>query len=112
MVKVIILEELKQEILKRFKGESRTIFRQMSSLIDNPKKGKLLGCVGEIIIKEIKHKSFRFYYITDGESMKILDQQKLTNILITFVRMSDKKNQQKIINEIKEILIKIGPMGF
>ena len=112
MVKVTILETLKDEILKKFKEESKIIFRQMYSLEINPKKGKLLGNVGGIVIKELKYKNFRFYFITDGYKLKIMDESKLVDLLIRFVRMSDKKDQQQTINEIKKILINFGSKGF
>ena len=108
----MIAEDLKKEILKKFKEESKIIFRQMYSLAENPHKGKLLGNVGGIVIKEIKYKSFRFYFITDGYKLKLFDKQSLAEILIRFVRMSDKKYQQKTINEIKQVLINLGPEGF
>jgi len=112
MAQVIILERLKQEVFKKFKGESKIIFRQMKELGDNPQKGKSLGTIGGILIKEIKYKSFRFYFITDRHKLKAFDKESLIDLLIKFVRMSDKKSQQKTINEIREILIKIGPEGF
>ncbi len=112
MAKVMIAEKLKEEILKRFKGESKKIFRQMHSLQDNPEKGKLLGNVGGIVIKEIRYESFRFYFITDGYKLKIMNESLLTDMLIRFVRMSDKKDQQRTINEIKKILMHFGSMGF
>lgn len=112
MARVMIAEELKNKILKKFKGESKIIFKQMHSLSENPKKGKLLGTIGGIVIKEIKYKSFRFYFVTDGYKLKIFDKENLTDLLIRFVRMSDKKYQQQTINEIKNILINIGIEGF
>ncbi|MEK6928363.1 MAG: hypothetical protein AABW65_00195 [Nanoarchaeota archaeon] len=108
MAKVEIDESLKNEILRKFKQESKTIFRQMQSLEENPHKGKTLGEVGGIVIKEIKYKSFRFYFITDGYKLRIMEQSKLTDLLIRFVRMSNKKDQQKTINEIKKVLIHFG----
>src|SRR3989304_7958251 len=105
MVQVTILKTLKDEILKKFKEESKTIFRQMYSLAENPHKGKSLGHVGGIVIKELKYKNFRFYFITDGYKLKIMDESKLIDLLIRFVRMSDKKHQQQTIDEIKKILI-------
>ena len=107
MAKVEILESLKNEILKKFKSESKTIFKLMRSLGDNPHKGKELNNFGGVVIKEIKYKSFRFYFITDGQKLKIMDKTQLENLLIQFVRMSDKKDQQKTINEIKKILMKL-----
>jgi hypothetical protein len=112
MAKVSIAEGLKDEILKKFKEESKIIFKQMHSLRDNPYKGKSLGHIGGIVIKELRYKSFRFYFITDGNKLKIMDKSKLVDLLIRFVRMSDKKSQQQTINEIKKILINLGFNGF
>ena len=111
MAIVTIAEDLKDDVFRKFKKESKKIFRLMYSLKDNPKKGKLLGNVGGIVIKEIKYKSFRFYFITDGYKLKIMDKTMLSDLLIRFVRMSDKKDQQKTINEIKKILAIFGPDG-
>ena len=112
MARVEIIESLKNDILKKFKVESKIIFRLMYSLSENSKKGKLLGSVGGIVIKELKYKNFRFYFITDGFKLKFLSENELSDLLLMFVRMSDKKYQQKVIDEIKEILRKIGPSGF
>jgi hypothetical protein len=112
MARVMVAEALKEEILKKFKAESKIIFNLMYSLGANPHKGKPLGNVGGIVIKEIKYKSFRFYFIADGQKLKIMDESKLIDLLIRFVRTSDKKDQQKVIEEIKKILINFGPEGF
>ena len=112
MAKVSISESLKNEILKKFKEESKKIFKQMYSLQDNPHKGKFLGRIGVIVIKELKYKSFRFYFITDGYKLKLMEESKLVDLLIRFVKMSNKKDQQETINQIKKILIDIGPEGF
>lgn len=112
MAKVEIDENLKNEMLRKFKQESKTIFRQMQSLGENPHKGKTLGEVGGVVIKEIKYGSFRFYFITDGYKLRIMDQSKLTDLLIRFVRMSHKKDQQRTINEIKKVLLNFGLTGF
>ena len=112
MARVEILEDLKDEILKKFKSESKVIFKLMHSLSENPQKGKLIGQVGGIVIKEIKYKSFRFYFITDGQKLKVMDESNLIDLLIRFVKMSDKKDQQETISEIKRILQKFGSQGF
>ena len=112
MARVKIAENLKNDILKKFKQKSKVIFKLMYSLENNPKKGKLLGSVGGIIIKELKYEGYRFYFITDGYKLKIMDQSKLTDMLIRFVRMSDKKHQKQTINEIRNILLKFGVEGF
>ena len=112
MAKVEISEKLKEEIFKKFGGESREVFDLMYSLRENPKKGKEIGQAAGILIKELKYKSFRFYFITNGYQLRVLDSCELQNLIIKFVRMSNKKNQQKVIDEIKIILRKIGQEGF
>jgi len=112
MAKVKIIVSLFEEIQKKFKGESHKIIDLLETLEENPKKGKLLGSVGGVVIKELKYKYFRFYFITDGHKLKILDKSNLVDLLIRFVRMSDKKHQQQTINEIKSILINVGFKGF
>ena len=112
MAQVIITKELEKEINKKFKKESIKIFELMRSLKGNPKKGKEIGHVGSITIKELRYESFRFYFITDGYRLKLLKQEELSDLLIKFVRMSDKKTQQQTINEIKEILRSFGDRAF
>ena len=112
MAKVEITDSLFKEIEKKFKGEAHEIIDLMESLEENPKKGKLVGQVSGIVIKELKYKGFRFYFITDGYKLKFLNIQELSDLLIKFVRMSNKKEQQKTINEIKLVLKKFGEEGF
>lgn len=112
MARVVITKELDRKINKKFKKESIKIFELMYSLKENPKKGKFVGHVGGIAIKELRYKSYRFYFITDGFKLKLLGNIELENLLIEFVRMSDKKNQQRVIDEIKEILKSLGRESF
>ena len=112
MAKVKITNSLFNEIEKKFKGEAQIIIDLMESLGDNPKKGKPLGQVEGIVIKELKYGKFRFYFITDGYILKFGTESELATLLIKFIRMSDKKSQQKTINEIKNILKSLGFEGF
>jgi hypothetical protein len=112
MAKVEIIDDLKQEVFKKFKGESVKVFESMRSLGNNPYKGKIVGQVGGLVIKELKYKLFRFYFIVDRKKLKLFSKEELINLLILFVRMSDKRSQQKVINEIKHILRTIGEEGF
>ena len=109
MAKVEIANDLKKEIFRKFKGESYKIFNLMYSLGKIPHKGKTIG---KIVIKELKYKKFRFYFITNGYQLRVLSIERLENLLIKFVRMSDKKTQQKTIEEIKKILRIFGGEGF
>ncbi|MBI2581902.1 hypothetical protein HYV87_02090 [Candidatus Woesearchaeota archaeon] len=112
MARVEIVVSLKNEILKKFKQESKIIFRLMFSLEENHSKGKTLGSLGGILIKELKYKNFRFYFITDGFKSKYVNEQDLADLLLKFVRMSDKNHQQQTIDEIKQVLRTIGAGGF
>jgi len=113
MVKVEILTSLVLKIKKKFSNtEANEIIDLLYTLEDNPHKGKLLGTVGGVLIKELKYKKFRFYFLGDGYKLKIFSTEELNDMLLRFVRMSDKKEQQKTIEEIKQILKIIGPDGF
>jgi hypothetical protein len=112
MAKVEIVLSLFEEINKKFKQRSVEVLEHLRSLENAPHKGKLLGTVGGIIIKEWRYEGFRFYFITDGFKLKCLNEEELVDVLLRFVRMSDKKAQQETINEIKYILRTIGPFGF
>lgn len=112
MARVVITKSLEKEINKRFKKESIKIFELLFELQSNPKKGKEVGCVGGIVIKEIRYKVYRFYFITDGYKIKFLKSEELTDLLIKFIRMSSKDDQQVVINEIKDVLRKLGGEGF
>ncbi|MBS3140060.1 hypothetical protein J4479_03585 [Candidatus Woesearchaeota archaeon] len=112
MAKVEIVRSLFEEIKKKFKAESYEIIDLLESLETSPNKGKLLGTIGGIAIKELKYNNFRFYLITDGFKIKCINKPELIEALIKFVRMSDKKHQQQTITEIKYILKTMGPKGF
>lgn len=112
MAKVEIVESLFEEINKKFKHQSLEVLALLKSLESSPRKGKPLGTIGGIVIKELKYNHFRFYFITDGFKIKCLNEEKLVDLLLLFVRMSDKNHQQETINEIKHILRTIGSGGF
>ncbi len=107
-IRIEIVESLFEEIEKKFKQDSVKIFDLIESLKDSPGKGKLVGNVGGIVIKELKYKSFRFYFLTDGHKLKFISKDALVEILFRFVRMSDKKQQKKVIAEIKGVLLNVG----
>lgn len=112
MAKVIITDSLEQEIQKKFKQESVEILSLMLTLEENPKKGKDIGAIGAIAIKELKYGTFRFYFIVDRFKVKFLKVEELKDLIIKFVRMSGKNDQQKVINEIKYVLQTLGEAGF
>ncbi|MFW5746823.1 MAG: hypothetical protein ACOCWQ_04735 [Nanoarchaeota archaeon] len=112
MVRVIITENLKRSIGQQFKKQSIDIFNLMLTLEDSPNKGKVVGNIGGILVKELKYQSYRFYFLVDGYKLKFLECDELQDLLIKFVRMSDKDKQQQTINQIKQVLRQLGPEGF
>ena len=112
MAKVIITRALQEEIFSKFKAQSEPIFLHMKQLEAEPRRGKAVGNVGGVVLKELKDDKFRFYCITDGHVLKFGSADELAALLIKFVRMSEKKNQQSVINEIKNILRRMGLEGF
>ena len=103
---------MESEINKKFKKESVDVFELIYSLKNNPKKGKSIGQVGGVVIKELRYRNYRFYFITGGYKIKFLKEEELSDLIIKFIRMSDKKSQQKVIEGIKDVLRKLGEKGF
>ncbi len=112
MAVVLVTKELREEIFSKFKEQSKEIIKHLIALEDEPHRGKAVGQVKGIVIKEVKYEKFRFYCVTDGHILKFGSVDELAALLIKFVRMSEKKDQQKIINEIKNILMSMGMEGF
>ena len=112
MVKVRITEFLFREIEKKFRGETYKVIDLLEMLENNPKKRKTVGQVAGVLIKELKYKSFRFYFIIDGYRIKFLEVEELRDLIIKFVGISNKKTQQKVIDDIKHILRNLGDGGF
>ncbi len=112
MAKVEVAPSLYEEIRKKFKHQSVEVLEHLKSLESSPHRGKFLGTVGGVVIKELKYEGFRFYFVTDGFKLQCYDPEKLVNLLLRFVRMSYKRHQQQTINEIKLVLNTIGAGGF
>ena len=110
-IQVTITPALFEEISDTFKGDAIRIVDFIYSLKKSPHKGKALGNVGGTLIKELKYKSFRFYFITDGFKLRCLGKNVIVDILFRFVRMSNKNNQKEIIKEIRKVLLEIGSQG-
>lgn len=104
MIRIEIPLSLRNEIFRTFKKESLKVYSLIKQLKRTPNKGKVLGHVGNNSIRELKYKSFRFYYIINGPKLILFNSGKLSELLIRFIKMSKKNNQQKTINDIKQIL--------
>ncbi|MFW5846825.1 MAG: hypothetical protein ACOCUU_01575 [Nanoarchaeota archaeon] len=74
MAKVKIDCLLFNNIKKKFKGEAHKIIDLLETLEDHPKKEKIIGNAGNVAIREIKYKKFRFYFIINGFKIKVVDK--------------------------------------
>ena len=110
MTRVLISPHLIKKVKKKFKNNSKQIFRLMKKLEENPFTGNFVAQIGRIKIKELKYQNvFRLYFLTNEDLVKAMDDVDLKNLLIKFVEMSKKgKEQQEIINRLKEDLKKYG----
>jgi hypothetical protein len=112
MIKIKVLNALREEIIKIFKKRSDELFDLFETLLENPNKGSILGHVGSISIRELRFDSYRIYFILNGHELSLYNSKKLAELLIRFIRMSKKNDQQKTIDEIKNILKNIGASEF
>ena len=103
-IKIIILNRLRNDIFKTFKKDALKVYSLIEELNQNPNKGKILGHVGSISIRELKYKSFRFYFILDAYKLSLFNNSELKELLVKFIEMSKKNNQKKMIQEIRFIL--------
>ena len=107
MIRIVILNSLRDEIFKIFKKDALKIYGLIDKLKVNPNQGKVLGHVGNMSIRELRYGSFRFYYIIDGNKLRLFNQSKIEDLLIQFIAMSKKNDQQRTIAEIRELLKRI-----
>lgn len=113
MARVIISEALFKHIERKFgRVEANTIIDLLEATGSNPQKGDVLGQVAGVVIKEVRYKTFRFYFITDGHVLKFGSNDELAALLIKFIKMSKKNDQQKVIEQIKDVLKSLGFEGF
>jgi mRNA-degrading endonuclease RelE of RelBE toxin-antitoxin system len=108
MIKIIILNSLRNKIYKIFKQDSLKVYKKIKQLKNNPNKGKILAHIGTITLREIRHNTFRLYYTIDKNKLNLFNQEKLEELLIKFIELSKKNKQQKTIDKLKEILKKLN----
>ena len=110
MIDIYVSDKLIKDIEKRLnKSDADKVFKLFFSLEKEPYKGDILSSIGDTLIKELKHNSFRFYFILKGNTLKIMNREGLTNEIIKFIGMSKKgKEQQRVIDRVKKELINNG----
>jgi len=105
MIQIDIDPKLIREIENKFGlTQSLKIIKLFKSLKENSNKGKIVGNINNILIKELKYNSFRFYFITDGYKLRLVLKGEILDLVFRFIKMSKKNTQQKTIDEIKDLL--------
>ena len=108
-----LIEETKRKLLDEIK---QSVVSQQVKWDDylartQKKEEDLLKEMEPVAKKRIKFDAL-VAEVTDGQKLKMMNKDYLSDLLIKFVRMSDKKDQQKVIDEIRNVLLKIGEEGF
>lgn len=107
MVVVEFSEGFEKELKKNF--SKKDAISTVKKLIQTkPTDGDYLTSVGNIILKEKRQNSFRFYYVQRLEETRFLSKEELKDFLIKFIALSKKNNQQKVIDKIKSDLKEFG----
>ncbi len=108
MVKVRIDDGLIKKLERKFgRADLKSIHKMFLSLEDNPLQGDMLKAFGAIVLKEIRYKSFRFYFLHSKDLLIIKDPARLRDEIIRFIDMSKKNDQQRVIYGLKDMLKRI-----
>jgi len=94
--------------LKKYasKSEAKTIVKKLSKT--SPSEGDFVALITNIVIREKRLKTFRFYFIIQDDKKQIITKKELKEFIIKFVALSKKNNQQEVINKLKNDLKQIG----
>ena len=96
-----------KELQKVFsKSEAKKIVQKL--LKTKPTDGKFISIVANILIRERKEGSFRFYFIQRNTDVRFLTSEELSLHILRFIELSKKNNQQNVIDRLKKDLEKAG----
>jgi len=70
--------------------------------------GKQVARITNVLIKECRMNTFRFYFIQDNTRIQYLSKNELANHILQFVAISKKNNQQEVIDKLKTDLQSFG----
>lgn len=106
----MVVEFSKQFIkeLKKYssKKEAKVLVEKLA--LTSPSDGDFVALIANIVIREKKLKSFRFYFIVKDTKKHVITKEELKDLIIKFVALSKKNNQQHIIDKLREDLKKFG----
>ncbi len=100
MVTILFTKNFEKELKKHTnKTQAKEIVKKLMKT--KPTDGDSISIISNVLLKERKLKSFRFYFIQRDNRIEYLTKEELKEKIIQFVTLSKKNNQQKIIDQIK-----------
>ncbi|MFT4309417.1 MAG: hypothetical protein ACMXYL_02940 [Candidatus Woesearchaeota archaeon] len=97
------IKEMKKHLSR---AEALSIIKKLSNT--NPSEGKIISIIGDIVLKEKKLKSFRFYFVFRQANILFMNERELRERILLFIQISKKNNQQRVIEKLIEDLKKNG----
>ena len=106
-----MVTEFSQQFLKQLrkhvsKSEAPTLVKKLADT--SPSDGDFVALVANIVLREKKHKTFRFYFITDQTTKHVITKDELKEMIVKFVALSKKNDQQEVIDKLKNDLQRFG----
>lgn len=66
-----------------------------------PTDGSFIARIGNVVLKEKKLSTFRFYFIYDNKQFLLLDEDELKRLIIRFIDVSKKNDQDRVITKLR-----------
>jgi hypothetical protein len=99
----VFIKDLKKHFSKT---QAKNLILRLSKT--SPSEGDFVALISNIIIREKREDSFRFYFITQNQVRHVITKSELDSFLLKFVALSKKNNQQQVIDKLKEDLKRFG----
>ena len=107
MVIVRFSEGFEKELKKNCsKSEAKSTVKTLADT--KPTDGDYIALVANVLLKERRLKTFRFYFVQKNTQIQFLSKEELKDHILKFTGMSKKNNQQKVIDRLKEDLKRFG----
>jgi hypothetical protein len=97
------LKELKKHVTK---AHAVTLVKKLAKT--TPSDGDYVALIANVIIREKRDGTFRFYFIVQNNLKHVITKAELNDMLVKCVALSKKNNQQDVIDKLKADLQKFG----
>ena len=110
MVRVVVSKKVEEYILKSKSGLRNQIKKKFFALKENPRLGDYIFGLENIDCREIKVEGLRFFTVQYRDKSVVLDLDEFREVIkvVDVARKNKSKEQQMIIDQIKERISKFG----